>query len=221
MTATYSLHFSAKREASQRKAMNITHVLDTAIFMLISTGAAASALLGNTDAEDPMAAEMRLLLLPFIGASILSLAAIMFSPDPETRKVTIGRSLVALFIGTLAPQLIAAIHPSIANLSVKPVFLLMTGGCIAFITYILSKPFAQQFYERSERIARREAAKLEGRFSPNDKDDGNVILAILLSFVLAGFAVVALYSAFLHSTTPHETERNHSQATPAASRGTP
>ena len=125
--------------------------------------AAASAILLDVPLDHRMedAIELRLLLIPLIGALIASGGFIMLNPNPETRRIVIGRAMFAVFSGVAAPQVLSAVHPSLAALSSKPMPLLMAGGIIAGITYVLSKPFATGFYNRSERIAARELDRLE------------------------------------------------------------
>ena len=153
---------------------HLHHLLDSVIVAVVSIATAASAvLLGAAETADQFA-ELKLLLLPFLGALIMSGGIIMLNPQIETRRIVIGRSIVALFCGTIAPQLIAVAHPSLASLSIKPIIQLAFGGLIACLAYVLSKPFTNQLYRRADGIAAREAQKLEERFSPKpDKKSGN------------------------------------------------
>ena len=110
--------------------------------------------------------ELRLLLLPLLGAVIISGGMVMLNPTPETRRITIGRSIFALFFGALSPSMIAAIHPALADIGLRPVALLIVGGVISALVFVLSKPFTRQMYERAESVAKREVERLEAKYSP-------------------------------------------------------
>lgn len=118
------------------------------LFGTIILGSATSLL-----ASTPEDIEMRLLLLPLIGASLLGWATIMMNPQKETRNLTIGRSIFALFIGTLMPSFAALFHRDIQTLVYQPVLLLLVGGTTSMVVYILSKYFVRHLYERAERDA--------------------------------------------------------------------
>lgn len=145
----------------------IPHVLDC-IIVCGSTSllAASQLLLADTVTAETTSEDMRLLLLPLIGGMIVSGGLIMLNPNPETRRITIGRAFLGLFFGVLAPQIFASFHPALGALGNKPFLLLLVGGVASGLAYVLSKPFANQLYARSERIAAREANRLEGKFSP-------------------------------------------------------
>jgi len=149
---------------------HLHHVLDSVVLAVLGLSTAASTvILGSADSADQLA-EIKLLLLPFLGALIMSGGIIMLNPQVETRRIVIGRSIVALFCGTLAPQIIAIVHPALASLSIKPIIQLAGGGVIACLAYVLSKPFTGQLYRRADGIAAREVQRLEDRVSPKKKD---------------------------------------------------
>lgn len=148
------------------------HVLDTVILAVTTASTALSGLiLASADATDPHAIELQLFLLPLIGSLIVSGGLIMLNPTPETRRIVIGRGIIALFGGVLAPQILAMLHPSLAAVAVKPVLLCSVGGLASALFFVLSKPFVAQLYKRSEGIAAREAQRLEDRWSPTAKKD--------------------------------------------------
>ena len=131
---------------------------------------ATTVILNETPQDAAERMEMQLLLLPFIGSLCVSGGLIMLNPNPETRKITIGRGILALFFGVLGPQIVAMTHPSVAALSVKPVFLLVIGGLTSGLVFVLSKPFTTEFFKRSGGIAAREADRLENTYSPKPPD---------------------------------------------------
>lgn len=110
--------------------------------------------------------ELRLLLLPLLGAVLSSGGVIMLNPKPETRRIVIGRSIFALLAGVLAPQIVALVHPSLASVAVKPAVLVLLGALFAVLGYVLSKPFCKHLYARAEGIAQRGVDELEERLLP-------------------------------------------------------
>lgn len=147
---------------------SIHTVLDSCVIAITTLATAASALILGSAEDAAQLAELKLLLLPFIGALVMSGGIIMLNPAAETRKITVGRGIIALFCGVLGPQLIGLIHPSLATLSVKPIAHIAAGGVIAGLAYILSKPFTAQLYKRADGIAAREADRLEKKLSSRD-----------------------------------------------------
>ncbi len=152
---------------------HFSSVLDSCIIVATAAITAASTLvLTTTEAAHPaQLAELYLLLLPFLGALVLSGGMIMLNPNPEARRIVIGRSIIALFFGVTLPQIVGMFHPSLAALSLKPIVLILIGGLSAALAYVMSKPFTSEMYQRADAIARREAAKLEKKFSGKDEDE--------------------------------------------------
>jgi hypothetical protein len=150
---------------------HVPHVLDTVVIAVITLSTATiQVLLGSADSAAQLV-ELKLLLLPFLGALVMSGGIIMLNPQIETRRIVIGRSIFALFCGTLAPQLISFFHPALADLSIKPIVQIATGGLIACLVYILSKPFTGKLYERADAISALGVQRLENRLTGQpDKD---------------------------------------------------
>lgn len=145
---------------------HIPHVLDTVLVGTLAALTAAAPLLVN-DPTIPAAdvVEMKLFLLPSLGALVVSGGMIMLNPEPEVRRIVIGRSIFALFFGVLVPQVVGMFHPALQTASVKPAVLALMGGGIAGLTYVLSKPFCREFYLRADGIAKRKAAELEAKYT--------------------------------------------------------
>lgn len=142
---------------------HIPHCVDV---IIVGVSAAATALSSVMLAQAPadtaaQAIELQLLLLPLIGSLLVSGGMIMLNPNPETRRVTIGRGIFALFFGVLVPQVIGLFHPSLHEVAVKPAVLILAGGCISGLVYVLSKPFTRELYERAEGHAKKAADALE------------------------------------------------------------
>jgi Na+/phosphate symporter len=151
---------------------SLHHVLDCAVLATSTITAILGGLVLAT-APDQQAVELQLFLLPLIGSMIVSGGMVMLNPSPETRRIVIGRSIFALFIGVLMPQLVAGLHPSLANVTVKPALLVLVGGTTSGIAFVLSKPFTAELYKRSTGIAAREAERLEKKFSGDDSQPKN------------------------------------------------
>lgn len=143
----------------------ICHILDSTIVTSIVAVATGTGVLLTTDPSSQQD-EMRLLLLPLIGAMIASGAMIMLNPQPETRRIVIGRSMLALFFGTVGPSLLSMVHPGMANLALRPAALLALGCIFSTLAYVLSKPFTRELYARADRVAKTEADRLEQKYAP-------------------------------------------------------
>lgn len=147
------------------------HVLDTVVVSIASILSASVPLLladDSTPAEHLM--EMQLLLLPLIGAILVSGGFIMLNPQPETRRIVIGRSFFSLFLGALVPQVVgwfvAWVHPTLAPFVARPVSLLLLGGIISGVVYVLSRPFVSGMYDRAEGEARAQLDRLQEQLHP-------------------------------------------------------
>lgn len=145
---------------------HISHVLDTIVLGGTLIASAAASAVVDSVATPTHSAELQLFLLPFIGALVLSGGMIMLNPAPETRRIVMGRSSVALFFGVLGPQIIAAIHPDLATLAVKPVFLVLFGGLWAALAYVLAAAVTREMYARADGVAKRTVAAAELRYFP-------------------------------------------------------
>lgn len=146
------------------------HVLESVLGLVALLATTASSELMISEASSGDVDELRLLLLPLIGSLIMSGGMIMLNPSPETRQVTIGRAIIALFLGASMPQVLALVHPRLAGMVDHPVLLLVSGGMISSLIFILSRPFVQGFYRRSQRIAEQRLDELERRYLPREKD---------------------------------------------------
>jgi len=147
---------------------HIAHVLDSVIVgsTVLVSGISAVLLAQAPVSVAQDMAELRLLLLPLIGSLVVSGGFIMLNPNPETRRITIGRGIFALFFGVLLPQIIGEFHPALQTLALKPVVLVLTGGMIAGVAYVLSKPFTRGMYERADRATQKLQDQMEKKYFP-------------------------------------------------------
>lgn len=153
---------------------HLSHVLDT---IVVASTVLVSGISTLLLAQAPLTAaqemaEMRLLLLPLIGSLVVSGGFIMLNPCPETRRITIGRGIFALFFGVLLPQVIGEFHPTLQTLALKPVVLVLSGGMIAGVAYVMSKPFTRGMYDRADRVAQKELDRLERNHFGEASDAG-------------------------------------------------
>lgn len=148
----------------------IYHVLEAVLGSVIMLATTASSELMLAEAQSSDVDELRMLLLPLIGSLIMSGGMIMLNPSPETRRRTIGRAIIALFLGASMPQVIAMFHPRLAGMVEHPVLLLVSGGLISALIFILARPFVEGFYRRSERIAESQLDEVERRITPKHDD---------------------------------------------------
>ena len=151
---------------------HIPHAVDVIVVGISTlTAALSSALLAQAPAGSvAQSIELQLLLLPLIGSLIISGGMIMLNPNPETRRVTIGRAMFALFFGVMVPQVVGLLHPSLNEVAVKPAVLVLAGGVISGMVYVLSKPFTRELYQRAEGHAKKAADVLEERAGLARKD---------------------------------------------------
>lgn len=152
-------HYSVGLLNGNPKPAMPTPMLDAAISTIVVSATSAATLLVTTPASTD---ELKLLLVPLIGALIASGGMIMLNPKPETRKIVVGRSLIALFLATISPQIFALWFTSTAVFLSHPVVLLGVGGVGAMIYYACSLPFCTGLYSRSAAFSKIALDKTEG-----------------------------------------------------------
>lgn len=130
----------------------IPHVLDAVIFSTTTVAAgAANHIIAIAPLSDvDYGREAALLLIPLVGAMLVSGGMIMLNPEPETRRIVVGRGIFALFTGSIAPQLLGFLHPAIQAIALKPVSLIAIGGLTAWFFYALSRPLCAGMYKRAK-----------------------------------------------------------------------
>lgn len=129
--------------------------MDAAITSITTIATTVATIMVAQITHEDSSDDLRMLLVPLIGAMIMSGGAIMLNPQEETRKIIIGRAVVGLFLGATAPGIMVAIYPAISPLVKFPAVLLFLGAAFAAMSYVLSKPFFSNFYARSDAIASR------------------------------------------------------------------
>ena len=138
-------------------------ILDTVIVATLATGTAVAQLV-MADPTVAQANEIRALLLPLIGSLIVGGGVIMLNPEPETKRIVIGRSLFALVFGVVGPQLLGLIHPAFEVANLRPGATILLGGIIAAIAYVLSRPACKRLYESSDRVVKEKADQIERKY---------------------------------------------------------
>ncbi len=97
--------------------------------------------------------ELKLLLVPLIGALLASLPTILLYPERETRPIVFGRAGLALIISTLLPQTLAIIFSSTSTFFAHPVIGLLAGVLGYILIYFLIRPLFEGLYRRRKAIA--------------------------------------------------------------------
>jgi hypothetical protein len=133
--------------------------------------ASATAVVSEIPSSSVERMDILLFMLPFVGAMITTAGCWLMNPAQETRKITFGRCVFALFCGAMAPSIIVAIWPSLAPYNVKPPFLVAVGAFVAFLFYVLSKPFTFQFYARADGLGRSLADQVARKIPGVQVDD--------------------------------------------------
>lgn len=135
------------------------HIADIAVVFFTVLSAAISPVVLAASPNS----EVMLLLLPMLGALLASGAGILLNPQPETRRIVIGRSIIALVFGVAGPQIIGEFWPKFDAATIKPVFLLIGGFLVAGLAFLLSRPLFAQAYSRADAIAKIAADEVERR----------------------------------------------------------
>lgn len=131
--------------------------------MISASVAALGGSLLALEATNNEVSELRLLVLPLIGSVILSFAMILLNPKTEVRRIVVGRSMFALFFGASLPSVIGLFHPSLRDVLVHPTLLLLSGGSISGLVYVLSWPVVKKFYARSDTMADTVLLRIESK----------------------------------------------------------
>jgi hypothetical protein len=157
---------------SLKRSCRPYHVMDTIITVAATLIVAAANLLIATETVTQEVSELRILLIPFMGAIVASGGAILLNPKVETRNIVIGRAMIALLAGTAGPAALGVVFESTQWLWRSPAILLLAGAAISGLAYVLSRPFFSNLYNRSDAIAKREVTRLENlsRFTPPEND---------------------------------------------------
>lgn len=167
---TYSLLRNPDHDTTMHN--RFFHVLDACVGVITTVVAALSAWLLSIADIETGADELRLLLVPLIGALIASGGMIMLNPQPETRRIVIGRSVFALLGGAASPHAAAITLKWVEPMAHHPVLLLLAGAGCSIIFYAVSRPFTAKLYSRSADIAEATLRETERRIGiHNFKDD--------------------------------------------------
>ncbi len=97
--------------------------------------------------------ELKLLLVPMIGALLVSGGTIMLYPEKETRPIVIGRASIAFVFASLTPQILAIVFTSLATYFEHPVILIAAGAALFIPFYILIRPLFEGMYRRRREFA--------------------------------------------------------------------
>lgn len=109
--------------------------------------------------------DLLIFILPLLGALLMTGAAILLNPAPETRRIVIGRSIIAILFGVTTPQAIPLFYSKFDPLTTPPIILAFIGAISAFVPYMLSRPFFKQAYDKSAVVAKNLQDELVKRVS--------------------------------------------------------
>lgn len=146
----------------------ICHFTDSFVVlaaMAISATAPVLAVTQNT--------ELTLLMVPLVGAVLMSGVAILQATAIEAKRVIIGRSIFAVVIGVASPQVLALMTDKFNPATVHPIVLLLIGGMPALFVYFVSRSLVRQIEARSDALARMamDAAGRKIGIEPNQPDE--------------------------------------------------
>ncbi len=96
--------------------------------------------------------ELAALLLPLIGAMIVTLGMFMLNPEPETRLVIGGRCAFGLFFGSLSPSIIGYAFSWATPFLSHAAPLLAAGGIMSGVFYLLSVPITARAYANQKAL---------------------------------------------------------------------
>lgn len=131
------------------------HHADHLVAMLGTLAATVfSTLLMLADSEplSPEAQEVRLLLMPMIGALVGATGAYLLSPKEEPRKLA-GRSIYSVAIGTALPVTFGMVSDYGKAMSTHPVALFLAGIIGTTIVFAVIKPLITKLHSRSSGLA--------------------------------------------------------------------
>jgi hypothetical protein len=155
----------------------LAYLMESFAAALASLGVAASSfLLGQVDvsaspAVIESAMEMRLISVPLIGGVLTMLGAVFLNPSAETANIKIGRACFGVFVCLVAPQVLAMVHPSLKDVTTRPLLLLGIGGLAALAGFIFSRPAVVGIYRRSGRLSEEALDRAEAKYLPPKTKD--------------------------------------------------
>lgn len=114
--------------------------------------------------------ELKLLLIPLIGALLASLPTVLLYPERETRSIVIGRASLALILATLLPQTLAIMFTSTSSFFAHPVIGLGSGVVGYIMIYIPIRSLFEGLYKRRKAIAEAVIEKGEQRLIGNVRE---------------------------------------------------
>jgi hypothetical protein len=149
--------------------MNSGHFIDSFVIAAVAVlGAITPTVAASQNTE------LTLLMVPLVGAVLMTGAAIMQATATESRRVIFGRSIFAVFVGVAFPQVAALISPKFNPATLHPLILMLVGGMPGLIMYFMSRPLIKQMEARSDslaKIAMDAAVKKVGIENANEDED--------------------------------------------------
>lgn len=96
--------------------------------------------------------ELAALLLPLIGSMLGSVGWFALNPEPETRKIIVGRCIFSLVGGTLSPAIIVYSYSGLTSFFSHAAPMLMAGAVMSGAFYLLSVPVTLRAYKNQKAL---------------------------------------------------------------------
>lgn len=136
--------------------------------LTLITGVSGTILAVDAEAPGAGSDELRLLLVPSVGAAIVSFVMFMWYLEWSSRRVMIGRFVISLMFGSGIPVAAGALSERAAAMAHHPVLLGLAGGITAALVFLLAKAVTDAIQNRSQRIGRQAVEQFEKRFGGTD-----------------------------------------------------
>lgn len=126
---------------------------DTLIIGLVTIVSALCTQLLAVESATRQVDELRVLLIPLIGALISTGGMALFQIEKEPRNIVIGRAIFGLLFGAGFMPAMSTIFPSMAVVMERPVIMLLSGAVMSMFFYAVAYFLAKGLFRRSKSYA--------------------------------------------------------------------
>lgn len=143
-----------------------------AMFGTLMATITSSLVLMADDSNPSQTDEIRLLLMPLIGALISTTGGLLFAPREAPRKLA-GRSIFSVAIGTALPVTFGFVSDYGKLMAAHPVALFLAGLTVPIPVFILIRPLVDRLFADADKIADVAVNKVLERahLSPEDEEN--------------------------------------------------
>lgn len=133
------------------------HYADSLVAMLTTLLATtfSAAMLAADTGLSAETTEIRLLLMPLIGALVGTTGMVLLAPMREDRRRVAGRAILAVAFGAGAPVVIGITSSYGRLMAGHPVALWLVGLIVAMIIFALARAVAERLFARADDLAER------------------------------------------------------------------